>query len=136
MAEKQTFEREIEALAPVFDFLNAFIAREELGDNVEFALNFVVEELFTNMVKYNTGSGDRITVEIEKRGDRLWLKLTDHDVDPFDPSKLDEVDTKKPLDQRVPGGLGIHLVKSMVDEINYSYENRVMTVTVTKSLES
>lgn len=136
MADQQTFARQIDALGPVFDFLGAFIARENLGDSVEFALNFVVEELFTNMVKYNTGAGDPISIEVAMRNGGIWLQLVDHDVDPFDPSKLDDVDTQKPIDDRVPGGLGIHLVKSMVDEITYSYDNRVMTVTVTKSVES
>ena len=136
MADQQTFDREIDALGPVFDFLGEFLAREELGDSVEFALNFVVEELFTNMVKYNTGTGDRISIEVAMQDSVIWLQLTDHDVDPFDPSGLDDVDTQKSIDDRVPGGLGIHLVKSMVDTITYSYDNRVMKVTVTKSVES
>ena len=136
MADQQTFAREIDALSEVFDYLGAFIAEQGLDGSVEFAINFVVEELFTNMVKYNTGNGDRITVQIDRRDNGVWLQLTDHDVDPFDPSELDDVDTKASAEDRVPGGLGIHLVKSMVDEITYSYENRVMRVTVTKSLES
>lgn len=136
MAEERSFGREIACLAEVFDFVGGFLTEHQLGGKVEFALNFVVEELFTNMVKYNTGNGQEIKVRLDKDPAGVHVELIDYDVDPFDPSELPEVDTTKSAEERVPGGLGIHLVKSLVDQITYSYDHRIMRVKVLKSLES
>jgi serine/threonine-protein kinase RsbW len=136
LAEQRSFRREVGCLDEIFDFISDFIEGHELESKVEFAVNFVVEELFTNMVKYNTGKGEDIDIRIDKQGSEIHLELVDHDVDPFDPSQLPDVDTTKSADERVPGGLGIHLVKSIVDRITYSYDQRTMKVMVVKSLES
>ena len=134
MSNKRTFARSIEALEEIFSFLSDFFSREELGEGPAFAFNFVVEELFTNMVKYNTGSGG-ISIEIQRSGDRILLDLVDHDVDPFDIANAPEKDTSLPIGEREPGGLGLQLVKSMVDKIAYEYRNRTMTISVAKYLE-
>jgi len=136
MPDCQSFRREIDCLDEVFEFLGAFISGNHLDGRIEFAINFVVEELFTNMVKYNTGSSADIEIRIDRNGSGIKIELIDKDVDPFDPEGLEDVDTSRGADERVPGGLGIHLVKSMVDQITYAYSNRVMTVTVLKALES
>ena len=136
MVESSKFRREIESLPAIFDLVGAFVVREKLDDRVDFALNFVVEELFTNMVKYNTGNGNDIDISLSRKGPEVQMVLIDRDVDPFDPSQLDAVDTSLPIEARVPGRLGIHLVRSIVDEISYSYRNREMKVTITRSLES
>ncbi len=134
MSEKRTFARSIGSLEDIFSFLSEFFQRENLGEGPVFAFNFVVEELFTNMVKYNIGSGG-ISIEIRRRGAQLLLDLVDEHVDPFDIANAPEKDTSLPVEEREPGGLGLQLVKSMVDKIAYEYRNRTMTISVAKYLE-
>jgi anti-sigma regulatory factor (Ser/Thr protein kinase) len=62
------------------------------------------------------------------------MQLIDTGVDPFDPASLDTVNVDAPLEERVPGGLGIHLVRALVDDLAYAYADREMKVTVTKRL--
>ena len=137
--EEQVFPRQIEALEEIFGFLGAFIDRHGIDDETSYAIRFAAEELFTNMVKYNRGTTSGITLEIGiDAGDGgsqvVRMQLTDSGVDPFDPASLDAVDVDAPLEERVPGGLGIHLVRALVDELKYDYADREMTVTVTKRL--
>ena len=132
---EQVFKRDFSSLDSIFDFAGSFLAAEALSEEVSYAVNLAVEELFTNMVKYNTGGGGDITIRIDREGDDVVMQLVDSDVDPFDPGGIGDVDTSKPMEQRAIGGLGLHLVKSVVDKISYEYNNRRMMVTIVKSLE-
>ena len=132
------FRREIEALGEVFEFLETFVDGQEVDEKTAFCINLVVEELFTNMVRHNEGGGDRITVSIERRDNRLHLELVDSDVEPFDPETVEVPPVNADIAERRPGGLGIFLVQAMVDDLNYDYEpeGRRMRITVTKTLEN
>jgi anti-sigma regulatory factor (Ser/Thr protein kinase) len=132
------FRREIEAIGEVFAFLETFADGQEVDEKSAFCIALAVEELFTNMVRHNEGGGDRITVSVERRDNRVHLELVDTDVEPFDPETAEVPPVDAGIDERRPGGLGIYLVRSMVDDLNYDYETegRRMRITVTKTLEN
>ncbi len=131
---QKEFQKAIDSLDEVFRFLREFLDGEGVDESAELAIDLVVEELFTNMVKYNSGHSDRISVSIERVDSEVVLRLIDFDVDPFDPSSVNEVDFDQPIEERSAGGLGLHLVKSLVEKISYEYEDRRMTVTVIKNV--
>jgi anti-sigma regulatory factor (Ser/Thr protein kinase) len=62
------------------------------------------------------------------------VRLTDFDVDSFDPTKAPAIDVEKPLSEWQPGGLGLHLVRQMADTLQYEYVERRSTITFTKAL--
>ena len=132
------FRREIEAIDEVFAFLETFVDGQEIDEKTAFCINLVVEELFTNMVRHNEGGGDQITVTIERRNDRVHIELVDVDVEPFDPETADVPAVNAGIEERRPGGLGLYLVRKMVDDLNYDYaaEDRRMRIRVTKTLEN
>jgi len=132
------FRREIEAIGEVFAFLETFADAQEIDEKTAFCINLVVEELFTNMVRHNEGGGDRIAVSVERRDDRLHLELIDSNVEPFDPQTAEIPMVNAEIEERRPGGLGIYLVKKMVDDLDYTYETetRRMRISVTKTLEN
>ncbi len=132
------FRREIEAIGEVFAFLETFADGQEIDEKTVFCINLVVEELFTNMVRHNEGGGDRIALSIERRNDRVHLELVDFDVEPFDPKTAEVPPVDAGIEERRPGGLGIYLVRKMVDDLNYDYEagERRMRISVTKILEN
>lgn len=136
-ATSRGFRRKNGSLEEVFAFLEDFTEVEEVGDREAFCINLVAEELFTNMVKHNEGGGESIAVTIERVEDHVHLELVDFDVSPFDPSSAPKVSVSAGLAEREPGGLGLHIVKTMVDELTYDYddENRSMRISVTKRLE-
>lgn len=132
---ERKFKRNNNALAEIFSFAEESCAQLQIDTSLIFSVNFVIEELFTNMVKYNkSGSNSDISVSFNKQDSRLYIVLTDYDVDSFDLTKVDNVDTSQSLDERKIGGLGVHLVKKMVDDVQYNYSNRQSTITLIKNL--
>jgi len=132
---QKRFDRSYESLEAVFRFVGDFLAECRADEDTAFSINLAVEELFTNMVKFNKGTSDRISVGIGLGDSQVVLELVDHDVEPFEPDPERDPAVDRPIEDRQIGGLGIHLVKSVVDEITYKYGNRMMTVTVVKNLE-
>jgi anti-sigma regulatory factor (Ser/Thr protein kinase) len=132
----KSFAKSLDSLGGVFDFLQTFIERHAITEKDAFSINLVVEELFTNMVKYSGGADRRIEIRLEKNDCRVNLQLTDFDSEPFDPVSASKVDVNAPIEQRQPGGLGLHIVRTLVDDLRYELDERTLKVSVSKSLES
>ncbi len=132
---KRSFERNIDALHDVFDFTSKFADSNNVDETAAFAMNLAIEELFTNIVKYSSGGGNRISILLNICDKTLIIKLTDFDVEPFDITRADRVDVMKSLEERSVGGIGLHLVRNVVDKITYEYKDRVACITLIKHLE-
>lgn len=129
------FRRDIGVLPDVFDLVGRFFSTEQIDPALRFPIDFVLEELFTNFVKYNPAGKSDIGILLALQGDELRVSLTDSDSAPFDLHKdAPVVDTNKPLEERKPGGLGVHLVKKMMDRVEYAHENRTSTITLYKNV--
>ena len=128
------FAKEVNALEEIFAFLGKFVEEEGLGEEAEFCMDLVAEELFTNAVKYGSAASDRVRIGIERVGPQLRLELVDFDAEPFDPMSVRPVPPETPMEARRPGGLGLHLVRSLVDRVDYEYRDRELRIVVTKHL--
>jgi sigma-B regulation protein RsbU (phosphoserine phosphatase) len=107
-----------------------------LHPKIVFHLTLVLDELITNVISYGYADFDEhpIDVTIALQGDELTIRLED-DSEPFNILEAPEPELNLPLDQRVkPGGLGIHLVKSMVHGIHYERENGKNVLTLHKNI--
>jgi anti-anti-sigma factor len=87
---------------------------------VRRSLHVVLDELLKNVIAHGFAGreGGEVTVEAALLADRVCVTLTD-DGRPFDPFGLAAPDTSLSLEQRRIGGLGIHLVRRMMDEVSY-----------------
>lgn len=132
---ERSFERDFRALGEIFEFTGRFAAAHRLEELLGLSINLIVEELFTNMVKYNTGAGQPIHISMDVDDGRLRIELVDEDVDPWDPTAAPVVRVDQPIEERRAGGLGLHLVRSIADDLKYEYEDRRMKITVIKNLE-
>ena len=132
---KRSFKKSIDALDDVFEFTSRFVDSHDLDETTAFAANLAIEELFTNIVKYSGGGGETISILLNITGKNLVIRLTDFDVEKFDLTKVKHVDVGKTLDERAVGGIGLHLVRNVVDKITYEYKDRVACITLTKHLE-
>ena len=134
MAQK-SFPRTAACLPEIFDFMDKFFAQARVGDEHRMPLQFAVEELFTNLVKYSRGGTRDIVLDLKRQGERLVVSLTDFDVEPFDIRSLPDVNVDLKLSDRRPGGLGIHILKKMVDDVGYEFVDGRSTTTFVKDLE-
>ncbi len=128
------FRRDFSSLEEIFRFVDEFLRAQSIDPALLEPVNFIVEELFTNMVKYNPGNTRDIALSLGRSAESLTVRLTDFDVDPFDVTRAPPVDIEKPLAERQIGGLGLHLVRKMADTLRYEFVDRRSTITFTKSL--
>ncbi len=131
---ERTFYRSLDSLGDIFSFLRGAAETYSLDERTAFSVKMAVEELFTNMIKYGAGGDEAIMVGLDKIDSQLVIRLVDKNSEPFDLENLEAVDTSAPLEERRPGGLGIHLVKCIMDEVNYEYKNRVTRIRLVKNL--
>lgn len=136
MSAKIELERSQGALEPMFALLDAELTRHEVDDRTAFGIKLAAEELFTNLVRHNVAKGNSISFHVDFTADRLYFELVDHDVEPFDPESIPEYDRELPMAEREPGGVGVYLVRSLVDRLTYEYLDRELRVSVTKYRKS
>ena len=129
---QKKFLRSYSSLESVYEFTEQILASANIAQAARYPVHFAMEELFTNMVKYNPDNSNDILLDVETGADGVTVRMTDFDVDAFDVTRPRSVDIDAPLDKRVPGGLGLHLIHKMVDSLQYEYSDRQSTVTFTK----
>ncbi len=129
------FARRIDALADVFGLIESFVEPIEGGRGVLPPLELAVEEIFANMVAHNAQGAGRIGIDARFADGEIVVRITDPDSPRFDITAVPEVDTSAPLAERTPGGLGIHLVKQLMDRVEYDHHDRMSTITLHKRME-
>ena len=130
---RREFPRSLAAVSDLLDWAERFFEAARIPADHRFGIQLGLEELFTNLVKYGAGEHP-IEIELVRRDSLLLASLTDQDVEPFDPTAAPDADTTLPLDARKPGGLGLHLVRRVVDRVDYTYQNRCSRTTLIKRL--
>jgi serine/threonine-protein kinase RsbW len=102
-------------------FIDAYC--QPLGPTQESLMSFhlALEEAVTNVIHhgYVDGQPHEFTVAVDTvPGGRVRAVVTD-DAPAFDPTARPPVDTSLPLEQRPVGGLGVHLIKNLMDSVGY-----------------
>lgn len=131
---EKRFRRDLAELPSIFGMAQSFCATNALGSEDGKVLAFMLEELFTNFVKYGSSHDDEILVQLHVAAGCWTLVMTDFNAERFDLRERQEVDIDKPLGEREPGGLGIHLMRQLADHIDYEYDDRRSTVTISRRL--
>jgi len=135
MIQSRSFKRSIESLEDIFAFTAEAFASHQLDARLLPAVDLTLEELFTNMVKYSKTGEAEVRLDLTRVPGGVEVTLTDPGVEFFDVTRASDVDVTLPIEQRTPGGLGLHLIKKMVDFIEYQYleESRTSRITFRKT---
>jgi len=115
-----TLANDVQEVARVIDCLEEFGAANGIPPEQSLRFGLVLDELITNIVSY--GLKDRrdgtVTLAIEHRDGVLHAELAD-DGPPFDPLAAETAPPEGDIETREVGGLGLMLVKSFMDRLDY-----------------
>ncbi|MCM2258449.1 MAG: ATP-binding protein [Vicinamibacteria bacterium] len=123
----------VDRVTAAFD---AFADEARLPSIVIGAVQVVLDELLSNTVKagYPDGGPGRIEAAFEVVDGYLQITLVDDGI-AFDPLERADPDTEAALEDRPIGGLGIYLVKQLMDRVDYERVGRHNRLRLVKSLE-
>jgi serine/threonine-protein kinase RsbW len=122
-------------LPRVAGLVEAFCADAGIPPALSYHINLALEELLTNTISYgfDEGAGHAIEVRIRIEGDEVVIELADN-ARPFDPTKAAAPDLDASIEDRLVGGLGVYLVKTVMDEVQYRRDGGRNRVTLKKRL--
>jgi len=124
--------REIERLNRL---VRQFGELHDVPSRTLYSVNLALDELVTNVILYGyeEGSEKEIAVKLETTKDGLVASVAD-EAKPFNPLNVAAPDLKAPLEERQLGGLGIHLVRSLMDHVSYKREKGKNVLTIRKRI--
>ncbi len=118
---RQSMLNQLAAIPMMQTALERYVAQWERAKPLIPTLNMALDDLLNNVVQYafpNDPTEHAIVVEGEVRDECVVLTITDDGI-PFNPLTVATPDLSLLLHEREIGGLGIHLVRSMFDEVTY-----------------
>lgn len=134
--KRLTLPNDIETIPQLNEFIDGFCEERGIDFDITMRLNLAIEEAVVNVMSYAypKGTVGNVDIEVEADEDYITFVIRDSGV-PFDPTQKDEVDTTLSVEERQIGGLGIHLVRTIMDVINYEYTNHQNILTLRKKLK-
>ncbi len=134
MAEKTyRIENRTSAIPTLIDDTEAWLKQGGVDHVDSYVVCVALDEILSNIAKY-AHSGDEthlIDVRLSIARERVVTQIEDDGV-AFDPLQMAEPDLDVSLEDRQIGGLGIHLVKNLMDDVAYSREGKRNRLTLTK----
>ncbi len=102
------------------DILCKLCEENSIGNKALCDVSLALEEIFANIVHYAYEDNEEhlVKIHIKIRDNLLALEIKD-DGKPFNPLEIPMTNTEAPFEERNIGGLGIHLVRNLIDELEY-----------------
>jgi anti-sigma regulatory factor (Ser/Thr protein kinase) len=126
-------ENKLSEIARMSSALEDFADRHQVPADVLVALNLALEELVTNTISYgyDDGATHTIRVGLQLEGDSLTAVVQD-DGKPYNPFLHQDPDVGVSLEEREIGGLGVMLVRQLMDAVAYRRDGNQNIVTIAK----
>ena len=126
----------VEDVPRLADFVNEVCEAMGFDMSLTMQMNLALEGAVVNVMKYAypTGTHGDISIEAEANDERLKFTIIDRGTS-FDPTATADVDTTLSVEERPIGGLGIYLVRQIMDSINYERIDSHNVLTLRKKLK-
>ncbi len=137
MAERRiVIKNHLPEIAAVNEKFEAFAEKLSIPMPITMKFYVIFDELLSNIMSYayRDNREHDIDVRMALVGKRLTVTITDDGV-PFNPLSVEAPDTDLSLEDRDPGGLGIHLVRNLVDDMSYQRRIDKNVLTLMSHLE-
>jgi len=139
-ADANGFEMGIDNDLSKIDLVNErfmlFAQANELPNKTAAAIRMAFDELLTNIISYayDDEGQHEIDIRVSLLNDAVVIVISDSGI-PFNPFQLKTPDTEASIDDRDIGGLGVHLVREMLDQVNYQRKVDQNVVTLVKGID-
>jgi sigma-B regulation protein RsbU (phosphoserine phosphatase) len=128
-----TLENDIRQVSRLAGFVDGFLADNHLDPGLSTKINLALEEAVTNVIMYAypPGTVGKVDLDAVREENGLQFTLTDSGK-AFDPTAAPEADLSASVENRPVGGLGIHLVRTIMDRVSYRRADgkNVLTMTI------
>ena len=126
---------DIQQIPQLADFVETIAHEKRLSQSLAMGINLALEEAVSNVIlyAYPKETDGLVDVEAILRKDSLEFVIIDSGV-PFDPTAAPDVDTALPAEERSIGGLGIHLVRELMDSVSYERKDEKNYLRMVKKL--
>lgn len=131
------FTCSLKNLEKISDYVTDYAKQAGLNETQVYAVQLAVDEASTNIIEHGYGQEcpSRIDITCDVQEDGLKVVIYD-DAEPFNPETVSEPEINVSLDEIKPRGLGIFLMRQMMDEVNYqSSSDTGNTLTMVKHRE-
>ena len=128
-----TIETKLEEMDRLASAIEDFGQEDNWPPDLTFQVNLALEELWLNVVNHGHDGGfHEVEIELTSEEGAVTIEITD-DGKPFDPLQdAPNPSVNAPLDDRPIGGLGVYLVREMMDEMEYKREDGKNRLTLVK----
>ena len=126
---------DIQQIPQLADFVETIAEEKHLDHSLTLSLNLALEEAVTNVIMYAYPEGTDGLVDIEAiiREHSLSFVISDSG-QPFDPTAQPDADVSQSIENRQVGGLGIYLVRSIMDNVSYERNGGKNILSMTKNI--
>ena len=132
--EKVYFEADLMNLSKARNFISAKAKEAGAAESDITKVEISSDEWCANIIEHGMGSGNNrgFTVECRKENEKFMI-IYEHEGERFNPIEQDDVDINDHFSQSKERGLGIYIMKEMMDEIHYDYiGDRINRLTLVK----
>lgn len=134
-AERLQIDALTENMDKVRAFIESYLEKTDCPPDVMMKIDLAVEELFVNVAYYAYGDDSgmaAILIEVPENERKVTVTVEDGGIR-FDPFDKPEVKTASSAKDQPIGGLGIHIVKKMMDKVSYEFKENRNIVTIEKA---
>lgn len=125
----------IDAILPATVQAEAWLVEQQVSFEAMYLVSLAIEELVTNCIKYGYQDSNDHTIDflLSVSEGTLRLDVID-DGSPFNPLEATRPDLSLPPEKRPIGGLGLHLLRELADEMNYERKDGTNRLRLTKRM--
>ena len=137
MEKKLVIKNDISEISKLATFIGELSEELDLTPELNFNLNLVLEEAVSNVILYAYGKEEQkdISLVAYSSDDNLVFVLTDSGTE-FDPTKVPDADITLSAEEREIGGLGIFLIRQIMNTVEYQRIDGKNVLTLGKELEA
>lgn len=115
------------------DFAGEHASTLDFNEQEIANIRLAVDEAYTNIIKhaYHNDNHKKVDIEIGYDNDEFWISLIDTG-NAFDPSNYSKPDVRQKIKQKKRGGVGVYLIKKLMDNVEYHTDGSVNTIRMIK----